>query len=263
MTFDKHPLTEIFPRYAPRLLSNNQIKAEKIANLGIDFIFFKPFTEQLRTSSPEEFIKNFVLNELNIDTLIVGFNYNFGYKGEGTPETLKELGKKYNFDVVVIDPLLIDRVVVSSTRIRDLLAEGKVEEIKKLLGTNYKIRGTIQKGKQMGRQFGIPTANLKVNNNIQLPKSGVYFTEITIDGKKYDGLTNLGNNPTFRNHPYSVETYIFDFDDYIYGKEVELEFKNFIRGERQFNSLDELFDCIKSNIKDVEENYRKHESKKI
>ena len=257
MTFDKHPLTEIFPRYAPKLLSDNKLKEEKIKGFGIDYVFFKPFNDELRKSSPKEFIQNFILNKYNIDTLIVGFNYNFGYRGEGNAETLKQLGKEFGFNVVVAEPLILNNDVVSSTRIRNLLAQGKVEEINDLLGAPYKIKGKIKKGKQLGRQFGIPTANLEVDLNTQLPVSGVYFTKITIDGKEYDGLTNLGNNPTFIEHPYSIETYIYDFDDYIYGKEVELEFRNFIRGERKFKSLEELFSCIKQNIKDVNQEYRK------
>lgn len=259
MSFKKHPLTEIFPRYAPLLLMSNDEKREKILGLGTDFVFLEDFDENLMKYSPEKFVKDFLLEKFNIDTLIVGYNYSFGYKGEGKAEDLIELGKKYGFDVKVVKPILVKEDTVSSTGIRDLLSAGDVEEVEKRLGHPYRISGKIREGKKLGRQFEIPTANLDYDERRLLPKNGVYFTHVIIDGKVYDGLTNLGYNPTFTEHPYAIETYIYDFDGDLYGKEVGLEFLKYIRGDIKFSSLDELFGRIKSDIDEVDRLYRKKE----
>lgn len=245
----------MFPRYTPKLLTDNNTKADKILNYGIDYLFFEPFTEELMKLSPEDFISDFLTKKYNIDTIIVGFNYSFGYKGIGKVKDLIELGKKYNFKVIIQPPIVLDKQTVSSTRIRNLLAEGKVAEVDTLLGNTYKIRGKIKKGKQLGRKYDLPTANLEIDNSMLLPKNGVYYTKIYIDGKEYNGLTNLGKNPTFKDHPYSIETYIYDFNENIYDKEIELEFIDFIRDEIKFKSLEDLFNRIKADKEFVYEKY--------
>lgn len=257
LSFKEHPLTEIFPRYKPELLSSNQEKIKKLEDLLIDFIFLEEFNEALMKLTPEEFIRDFLLKKFNIKDLVVGFNYSFGYKGEGDAELLKKLGEKYGFNVHIVDPLIMNDDLVSSTNIRSYLKDGQVEEVTTLLGHPYFISGKIKSGKKLGRQYNIPTANLEMDTKKILPKNGVYFTRIKIDGKTYDGLTNLGFNPTFKNHPYSIETYIYDFNDDIYDKEVTLEFLHKIRDEKKFASLEQLFDQIKSDIKKADLLYRK------
>lgn len=257
MTFEKHPLTEIFPRYTPFLIMNNKQKEEKMRSLGVQHVYIEPFTDTLMKLSPEEFVRDFLLAKYKLKGLVVGFNYSFGYKGEGKADDLERLGKKYGFSVDVVKPCLHDGAPVSSTVIRDLLGLGRVEEAAELLGNPYSITGPVQEGKKLGRQYKIPTANLKLNPKELLPANGVYFTRVHVDGKTYDGLTNLGYNPTFEKHPYSVETYIYDFHDNIYGKELTLEFIKFIRGEMKFNSLDELFEQIHADIRRANTLYRK------
>lgn len=256
LSFSNHPLTEIFPRFAPQLLMENDEKIKKLKENNIDFVFLEPFTQELMVLEPEEFITEFLLKKFNIKEIIVGFNYNFGYKGQGNSILLKQLGQKHGFDVTIVPPLILEKDVISSTLIRNLLNEGKVEEVNYYLGEPYKVSGTIKSGKKLGRKFNIPTANLDLETKKALPKSGVYFTHVYIDGKKYDGLTNLGYNPTFQDHPYSIETYIYDFDQNIYGKRMDLEFVHKIRDEIKFENLDKLFSQISSDIQKANLLYR-------
>lgn len=257
LTFLNHPLTEIFPRYAPFLLMTNEEKARKILKMGVDYVIFMPFTDQVRKLSPEDFLKDMLLDEFDVRALIAGFNYSFGYKGEGKAEDLKAFGNELGFKVYIEKPYIHHGQAVSSTVIRELLGTGDVAKASELLGEPYQLEGPVKSGKHLGRQYKIPTANLKLNKDKLLPKSGVYFTHLWVDGVRHDGLTNLGYNPTFEKHPYAVETYIYDFDEDIYGKDITLEFIDRIRGDMKFESVDALFKQIHSDIIKVNMLYRK------
>ena len=256
MTFTEHPLTRIFPTYAPWLISTNADKVERMRAMGIDYVFLNPFTEDLMHASPEEFIGCYLLQKYNVAHVVVGFNYTFGYKGEGDIKLLKAFGKRYGFGVTVIPPCIIDDHSVSSTLIRELISTGRVDEVSKYLGRDYSISGEVVRGKGLGHTVNIPTANLHLSEKVILPSRGVYYTQVRLSDGIYDGLTNLGFNPTFEKHPYTIETYIYDFDRQIYGEPLALSFKNKIRGEIKFETLDELFDQIRSDIKQVDRQYR-------
>lgn len=258
LTFTEHPLTHIFPAYAPWLITTNEEKKQIMKEMGIDEVCLIPFTDTLMKASPKEFIRDYLLQRYDVVHIVVGFNYTFGYKGEGDVLMLKELGSRFNFGVTVIPPFVIDGHSVSSTLIRELISTGKVDEVPAFLGRPYSIRGTVVKGKQLGRTVGIPTANLKLDKKLVLPNQGVYYTKVHTGGKTYDGLTNLGFNPTFDRHPYSIETYIYDFDKQIYGDELELTFKCKIRDEIKFDSVDALFAQIHSDIDKIDRLYRCH-----
>ncbi|MEF9919310.1 MAG: bifunctional riboflavin kinase/FAD synthetase, partial [Eubacterium sp.] len=210
MTFSEHPLRFIFPSYTPWLITTNAVKVRMMKDMGIDHIFLNPFSEALMKYSPEEFVRDYLLQKYNVKHIVVGFNYSFGYKGEGNITMLKEYGKRYGFDLTVIPPCIINDQSISSTLIRELISTGKVDEVVPLLGRDYSITGTIVKGKGLGHTFEIPTANLKMKDKVILPNPGVYYTKVVINGQVYDGLTNLGFNPTFEKHPYAIETYIYD-----------------------------------------------------
>lgn len=258
MTFKTHPLNLIFPAYAPKIITTNAEKKRLILSFGIEQVFFDDFNESLMNLSAEDFIRDYLLMKYDVRHLVVGFNYTFGYKGAGTTADLRALGKLYGFGVSVIPPTIIDGGAVSSTRIRELISIGKVDKIEKLLGRPYSIAGKIVKGKQLGRQYDVPTANLHLAEPVIMPDTGVYFTRVQVDGKTLDGLTNLGYNPTFDKHPYSIETYVYDFDGDLYDKTMQLTFLHKIRGEKKFKSVDALFKRIKSDIKTADKKYRKH-----
>lgn len=257
MTFKKHPLNLIFPSYAPDLITTNDEKIKLIRSFGIQHVYLNDFNEKLMNLSSENFIRDYLLKKYNLKHLVVGFNYTFGYKGAGTVETLKKYGKKYHIGISIVPPCIIDGEPVSSTRIRELIKSGKVDKVKPLLGRYYQVKGSIVKGKGLGHQFGVPTANLHLKTKGILPSPGVYYTSVIIHNQVFDGLTNLGSNPTFKQHPYSIETYIYDFDENIYNQTMIIIFKKKIRDEIRFDSVNELMTKIKSDIEYINKIYRK------
>lgn len=257
LTFEEHPLELIFPKYAPWLITRNDDKIAMIKDLGIDFVFLNPFNETLMKLTPEKFVTEYLLKKYSVKDIVVGFNYNFGYKGTGTTDKLIALGKKYNFNVSIIPPCIINKNPVSSSFIRELISCGQVEDVKTFLGRNYAITGKVVEGKGLGHRYGIPTANIKLQKKRILPNTGVYYSHVYYNGQCYSGLTNLGFNPTFENHPFTIETYILDFEKDIYGQEITVVFKKKIRNEIKFENIDELIIQIKEDIKNIKDNYIK------
>ncbi|MGL5646280.1 MAG: bifunctional riboflavin kinase/FAD synthetase [Clostridium sp.] len=245
-TFSNHPREVINKEYKFKYLMGNKIKERILTDLGVDNIVLERFDEILMKLSPEEFIKK-LYSEYNVRGIVVGFNYRFGFKNQGDIELLKSLGKKYNFLVKVINPCLYNGEIISSTRIRKALLEGKVEVAKEMLGKPYLIEGTVVSGKQLGRTIGFPTANLKVEDKYIIPKKGVYYTNVVYNEEFYKGITSVGNNPTVNGEKLTIETYIIDFDKMIYGENLKLLFLERIRDEKKFNSLDELVERLKKD----------------
>lgn len=257
LTFENHPLTVIFPEKAPLLLTDNEEKIALLDEAGIEKIILTPFTTELMQLSPEDFIHCFLLKNYPVRHIVVGYDYSFGYKGKGNVEDLKAIGKNSQFGVSVIPPYQIDHQKVCSTMIRNRILNGNVADIPECLGRYYSVSGHVIHGKALGRKFGIPTANICVSNQKVLPDNGVYYSKITYNNKTYDGLTNIGYNPTFENHPFSVETYIYDFDEDIYDEKVTVTFISKQRDEIKFSSLDELIRQIRKDIHTIDE-FRKN-----
>lgn len=251
-TFKTHPLSIIDPQKAPKLLLSDHKKIKIIESLGIDYMIYPDFTIDIMNEDPEKFVKHILVEKLNARHIVVGFNYRFGYKGVGTPDTLIKLGQKYNFDVTVINPVKIKNQIVSSTLIRDLIRKGEVELAKSYLGRAFSISGTVISGKGLGKKISIPTANIDIDDKIIIPSFGVYYTRVLVCGKKFNAITNVGNNPTFSNHPVRIESYLFEFDKEIYGEKIEIFFLKKIRQEMKFNSVKELVSQVKKDIKLVQ-----------
>ena len=252
-TFKTHPLSIISPEKAPKLLFSNDKKIEIVESLGIDYMIYPDFTLDIMNEKPEEFVKNILVDKFNARHIVVGFNYKFGYKGMGTPNTLIELGKKYNFEVTIIQPIKINDQTVSSTFIRNLIENGEVELAKSYLGRPYSITGTVIPGKGLGKKISIPTANIAVEDTIVIPSYGVYYTKVSLQHHQFDAITNVGNNPTFSNHPVAIESYLFNFNKEIYGEKIEVFFLKKVRSEMKFNSIEELVSQMKKDMKFVKE----------
>ncbi|MFZ7132106.1 MAG: bifunctional riboflavin kinase/FAD synthetase [Eubacteriales bacterium] len=255
VTFDNHPLNLVFPKYAPKLISSIEEKVKILQKLNIDKFVLLNFTEKLMNYDPEAFVRDILVKQMKVKYIVVGFNYNFGYKGTGTAQLLKQLGLKYDFEVLVVHPYEVENQVISSTFIRNLISSGKVDLVKKYLGRKFSITGVVIKGKGLGRTFSIPTANIHIDENRITPEPGVYFTYVYHKEKKYVGLTNVGFNPTFSNHPFSIETYIYDFDEDIYNEKITVEFQKRIRKEKKFKTVDELMHQIKNDISLIRKKY--------
>lgn len=238
-TFKNSPIS-YFSNIITREIITEVEKMNKLKLLGVDVVVDIPFNKDMAEISAEDFVKQILVDKLGAKKLIIGHDFAFARKREGTPPILKILGKKYGFDVEVIEPVVINNIRVSSTHVKDLIYAGRVDEIKNYLGRNYTIEGTVIHAKQLGRTLGFPTANLRLQENLIIPKRGIYATKVYIGNEVYAGATNIGYNPTVDGEKMSVETNILEFDKDIYGKTIKLEFLERIRDEKKFKDLNEL-----------------------
>lgn len=241
-TFDPHPMQVIKPERSPLLLMNKQDKLDMIASLGVEVLFCHPFTREFAQMSPESFVRDVLVNELGIKGLLVGFNYSFGKGGHGNPELLAKFANEYNFYLEIIPPVIMAGHQVSSTMIRGLLLEGRVDEASNFLGYKPFIRGTVVTGEKRGRQIGFPTANMDIPQGILIPDTGVYAVRVKCNEKNFMGVANIGFKPTF--HPdrpqKNIEVHIIDFAEDIYDQTILIEFTRRIRPEIKFDSVHHL-----------------------
>jgi riboflavin kinase/FMN adenylyltransferase len=249
-TFENHPGNVLFPEKPTRLIVTNTQKAALMDEKGVDGVYFEQFDKEYARSTPEQFVKEILVDKLNAKVVVTGHNYSFAHKGSGTPEILSELGKKYGFETVVIPPVTIDGETVSSTLLRALINSGEVEKYPLYTGRRYSMPGVVQQGRQVGKSLGFPTANILPREGFAIPDSGVYITETLIDGKLYGGITNIGNNPTFNLTKTTVETHLFDYCENLYGQSIEVFFIKRVRGEITFNSPEELSARVMQDIED-------------
>ena len=222
-------------------------KAKLIEDMGIDYLFNIPFTEEILTMSPERFVKEILVDTFRIREAYCGFNYSFGYKAKGTPEVLMHEGLKYGFGIHVQEPYIIDGVVVSSTYIRQLIAEGDMEKCTKFMGRMYSIGGEVVVGNKLGRTIGFPTSNIMIDDTMATPPNGVYITYCTYNGVKYPSVTNVGVKPTVGTYNKNIETHIFNFDRELYGKNIRVEFIKRTREEKKFPDVEALSKQIASD----------------
>lgn len=260
-TFAKHPENILNKENSTQMLTTLENKKELLKKTSLDYLWFANFNESFSKLRPEDFVENILIGTLKAKLAVVGFNYKFGYKGQGDPYILKEIGSKFNLKVIIIPSIKIDNEIVSSSLIRSSLVNGDIEKASKLLGRNYSIKGNIKEGRRLGSQLGFPTANIYPENNMALPKFGVYITKTLIDNKYYESITNVGRAPTFgQQENISVETHIFNFDKDIYNKEIEVVFLSQIREEKKFNNVENLIEQVN---KDREQVKRYFDSKNI
>lgn len=255
VTFDRHPLTIAFPKYAPKLILSNEEKIEILDTIDIDQLIFLNFTEEMMNCEPTRFVEEILVGQLNVKHVVVGFNYNFGYKGMGSPQLLSLLGKKHGFEVEILGEYQVDGQTVSSSFIRNLISTGKVDAVEKYMGSKFSISGEVIEGKKIGRQYNFPTANIEVEENQITPEPGVYYTHVVYRDKEYHALTNVGHNPTFLNHPFRIESYIYDFSRVIYGEKIKVIFYERIRKEKKFNNINDLFKQIKHDIAAIKDKH--------
>lgn len=237
ITFHPHPLRVILQRDSPILLSSLEERLRLVSNLGIEKAFVLSFDSRLASMDGEEFIKDLLLKNLNIIRIFVGEEYLFGKERKGDLRLLEAVGKECGFDVVGIRPYRIREGVVSSSKIRDYLLKGMIKEAEEMLGRAPSIIGEVKRGRGRGGKIGYPTANLLWDQDLLLPKDGVYAVYVIIDGVGFKGMANIGLRPTFGEKGREFEVHIFDFDEMIYGKRVEVIFKARIRDEKDLGDI--------------------------
>jgi len=240
MTFDPHPSRIVRPDKAPPLLMTKAQRLEALDRAGIAAVAVVRFTPELSHWDPETFVRTVLVDWLRVSEVWVGANFLFGHDRSGNFSTLRTLGQRYGFRADKIDPVRYKEFVVSSTRIRRLVAEGRMDEAGALLGHPYYIDGTVVAGKHRGRELGFPTANLQTENEL-LPPNGVYATTTTIDGVVHASLTNVGVRPTFGDTAKPIiEAYVLGFNGDLYGRPLRLGFVQRLRDERKFEDVDAL-----------------------
>jgi riboflavin kinase / FMN adenylyltransferase len=240
MTFDPHPSRVLRPDKAPPLLMTTGQKLEALGRAGMQGVAVVRFTRELSTWEPEPFVRTVLVEWLRVAEVWVGANFLFGHDRAGTFSVLRSLGARYGFRAEKIDPVRYKDFVVSSTRTRRLVAEGRVDEAAALLGHHFFIDGTVARGAGRGREIGFPTANLCTDNEL-VPPSGVYATLVAIDGIVHPSVTNIGLRPTFGDvDRTTIEAHVFDFDRDLYDETLRLSFVQRLRDERAFPDVDAL-----------------------
>jgi len=252
MTFDPHPSRVLRPDKAPPLLMTGAQKLEALGRAGMQGVAVVRFTHELSSWDPERFVRTVLVEWLHVSEVWVGANFLFGHDRAGTFSVLRSLGARYGFRAEKIDPVRYKDFVVSSTRVRRLVTEGRVDEAAALLGHHFFIDGTVTRGAGRGRELGFPTANLCTGNEL-VPPSGVYATLVTVDGVVHRSITNIGVRPTFGDVDRQViETHLFGVERDLYGGALRLSFVQRLRDERAFPDVDALRAQIEADCRAAE-----------
>ncbi|MRG85353.1 riboflavin biosynthesis protein RibF [Salinibacillus xinjiangensis] len=241
MTFHPHPSVVLKKEVQHvQYITPLPDKLQLLENVGVDYVFVVKFNAQLAALSPQQFVDEFLIG-LNVQHVVAGFDFTYGHKGKGTMKSLPEHSRG-KFTQTTISKVTAKDDKISSSNIRQKLANGNISEANDLLGRAYQLTGKVVEGDQRGRTIGFPTANISLHEDYILPKVGVYAVSIEVQGKAFKGMANIGYKPTFEEKGLkpTIEVFIFDFSGNIYNEEVKLELFDYIRGEQKFSGIDEL-----------------------
>lgn len=258
-TFANHPKNVNAGEMVVKNILYFDEKAKVIESLGVDYLFNIPFDETIKNMDAIDFIDNILLGKFKMRQAYCGFNYRFGHKALGTPEVLMHEGIQKGFGIHVLEPFSIEENLVSSTFIRNLIADGRVELCEKYMGRHYTIEGEVVVGNRIGRTIGFPTSNLIIDENMVTPANGVYVTYCIYNGEKYPSITNVGVKPTIGEYKKNVETHIFNFDKQLYGKKIRIEFLEKMRDEKRFTDVEELSKQITKDCIMAKSYHRQHQ----
>ncbi len=249
VTFDPHPLRIVRPDHAPPLLTTPLEKKEILAESGLDYAVFISFTETLSRYEPSRFVEEILLERLRVEELVIGYDHGFGRDRSGNADTLRETGARLGFTVDVVPPVEAGETAVSSTRIREAVQGGRMDEARLCLGRPYSLRGIVVRGDGRGRELGFPTANLSVSDGGKLiPPAGIYAVRGVLRSGTFDGALHLGPRPTFKGSPPTIELHLLDFDRDIYGSEVRVDFVEYLRPVRPFDGVQALVDQMRADV---------------
>ena len=245
LTFFPHPRMVLQGDSDIKLLNTINEKIDLLQEIGIENLVIHPFDETFSRLTAEEFVKTILVDRLQIHKIIIGYDHRFGRNRTANIDDLINYGEQYGFEVEQISVQEINEISVSSTKIRQALSEGNMTLANDYLGYDYFITGTVVQGKQLGRTINFPTANLAIQENYKLiPQNGVYIVKSTIENKQVYGMMNIGMNPTVNGQNRSIEIHYFDFDAYLYDKEIRVSIVHRIRSEQKFES----FELLKSQL---------------
>jgi riboflavin kinase/FMN adenylyltransferase len=246
-TFPEHPLSLLAPPYAPLLLSSPEEKARLIESRGIELCSMIPFTPEFAAVSAQDFLQNIVAGACQARAVICGPDFHFGTHGAGDVDMLVRQGRELSYEVEVCEPLVEGDNPIKSTRIRQSLLEGRIEEANGLLGHPYTLTGVVVEGDRRGRTIGFPTANLNPPERRLVPHNGVYAARATVGGQPWDAMMNIGLRPTFNKAQRSIEVHLFNYSGDLYGQEMRITFVARIREERKFDSVQALIAQLRAD----------------
>lgn len=257
-TFNMNPMN-LSSEKNIKLIFTEEEKLRFANQLGMDYFISYPFTDIIKNMSAEDFIREILLKQLDAKVIVVGSDYRFGYKRIGDVNLLKELGEKLGYELVIFDKLKIDNTIVSSTKIRQVLAGGDIEKVNKFLGRPYSIYGKVEHGNRIGRTIGTPTINIRPNENKAMPIRGVYVSKTNIDNVEYQSVTSIGYKPTVTDDKTLwVETFIFNYDNDLYDRFVEVKLYKLLREEKKFSSIEDLKEQMNIDINTSKEYFINH-----
>lgn len=241
LTFFPHPRMVLQKDIGIKLINTIEEKTKLLASLGLDVLIIQEFSQEFSKNSALDFVRNILVNTLNVSKLVIGYDHHFGKNREGNFEELKEYSHTYGFKIKKIKKQEISEIGVSSTKIRLAIENGEIEKANSYLGYKFPLTGVVELGKNLGEQIGFPTANLKIEENYKLiPKTGVYIVKSNIDGELVFGMMNIGYRPTVGGEHQTIETHFFDFKQNLYGKKLKIKVLKQLRNEEKFNSINDL-----------------------
>jgi riboflavin kinase / FMN adenylyltransferase len=245
LTFHPHPVKVLRPEKAPRLLTSTQHKTLLIEQLGVTALLVQKFSIEFSRTPPRDFVLQLLKYARNLKTICVGEGWSFGANRSGSVDLLRELAAAHGFGLEVVEPVVIDGQVVSSTRIREAVESGELDQAAEFLGRPFTVLGTVTEGNRLGRQLGFPTANLRTHNE-QFPPDGVYAVKAWHRSTEYGGVVNIGFRPTLEQTQGEriLEIHLFDFEQEIYGDDIEVSFLQYLRPEKKFESISSLREQI-------------------
>jgi len=248
LTFFPHPRMVLQKDVSIKLINTIDERAQHLEKLGLDYLIIHPFSREFSRLTALDFVRDILVNQLNISKLIIGYDHHFGKNREGNIEQLTEYSHLYDFTVEEIPAQDIDEVSVSSTKIRKALANGHLKTANNYLGYNFSLTGKVVNGKQLGGKIGFPTANIDILEDYKLiPKTGVYIVKSIIDNTTIYGMMNIGNRPTVDGEHQTIEVHYFNFNQNLYGKELTIELLYYLRDEQKFDSVSGLISQLKKD----------------
>ena len=251
LTFYPHPAKVLRPADAPQLLCTLSQRLAEFESAGMQAALVLKFDEQLAKVSAEDFARTYLVDTLRARAVFVGENFRFGHKQAGDVKLLEEFGRRWDFEVQVVPPVIQDGIVVSSTAVRSAVREGRMEDASSLLGRPFALAGEIKTGTGQGRKLIVPTLNLATEQEC-LPKNGVYATESVVGGKKYRSATNIGVRPTFDGQRLAIESHLFDFSDNLTSGAMEVRFWKRLRDEKKFSGPEALREQVLRDISEAQ-----------
>lgn len=250
-TFDRHPDELICPDKSPPLITTLAEKKAILQGSGVDILLVAEFDTPFSRFSPHNFVTSILYRKLMARGVVAGYNYKFGFHKKGNANFLKQEGERYNFQVKIVQPVYVNKTLVSSSLVRQRISEGKVDSVERYLGRWYSLSGTVTRDEGRGNIVGFPTANIAFATQKIIPKEGVYAGIVKFNEKKFWGAVNIGKRPTFDGQQLVIEVHILDFKGDLYGQEIEIAFIKRLRDEQKFASSAQLATQIKKDIQKI------------